>query len=76
MLIMGQHIAPLMAHARNILGVNQGSMPLHACNSIVFASVNGDTPRHFNSHLTLRISATEKSASLQNIAVIAHAPLV
>jgi hypothetical protein len=38
-------------------------MPLHACNSMVFASVNGDTPRHFNSHLTLRISATEKSAS-------------
>jgi hypothetical protein len=27
---------------------------------MVFASVNGDTPRHFNSHLTLRISATEK----------------
>jgi hypothetical protein len=72
---MGQQYCPSDGPPRNILGVNQGSMPLHACNSMVFASVNGDTPRHFNSHLTLRI-ITEKSASLQNIAVIAHAPLV
>jgi hypothetical protein len=37
---------------------------------MVFASVNGDTPRHFNSHLTLYIRY-RKVGLAQNIAVIA-----